>query len=122
MFDTIAETAVIAVSANSRMNPMITMTSLVAQNQFGNLIDSSQRQPVTITRRGRPVVVVQSYEDYIASKNTIPSHVAKIISEQYPLQGADAAHAMHTQLASMDNRAAEEGLTEDDVMRILNEE
>lgn len=100
---------------------MITMTSLVAQNQFGNLIDSSQRQPITITRRGRPVAVIQSYEDYTASKNTIPYHVAQLISAQYPLQGTDAAHAMRTQLASMGNRAAEEGLSEDDVMRMLNE-
>ena len=43
---------------------MLTMSSLVAQNQFGTLIDASQRQPVTVTRHGRPVAVVMSYEDY----------------------------------------------------------
>lgn len=42
---------------------MPTMTSLEAQNQFGKLIDTAQREPVTITRRGRPVAVVLSIED-----------------------------------------------------------
>jgi antitoxin Phd len=42
---------------------MPTMTSLEAQNQFGKLIDTAQREPVTITRRGRPVAMVISIED-----------------------------------------------------------
>ncbi|MEZ5536184.1 MAG: type II toxin-antitoxin system prevent-host-death family antitoxin [Thiolinea sp.] len=42
---------------------MQTVTSLEAQNQFGKLIDKAQREPVTITRRGRPVAMVISMED-----------------------------------------------------------
>ncbi len=34
---------------------MRTMTSLDAQNHFGELIDTSQREPEMITRRGRPL-------------------------------------------------------------------
>ena len=34
---------------------MKTMTSVEAQNHFGMLLDMVQREPVTITRRGRPV-------------------------------------------------------------------
>jgi prevent-host-death family protein len=101
---------------------MLTMTSLAAQNQFGTLIDASQRQPVAVTRRGRPVAVVQSYEDYKASTQTIPLHVAALISENYPLHGKDAGEAMRLHLGKMSNQAAEEGLTEDDVMRMLNED
>lgn len=101
---------------------MLTMTSLAAQNQFGTLIDISQRQPVAVTRRGRPVAVVQSYEDYKASTQTIPLHVAALISENYPLHGKDAGEAMRLHLGKMSNQAAEEGLTEDDVMRMLNED
>jgi len=56
------------------------MTSLAAQNQFGTLIDASQRQPVTVTRHGRPVAVVLSYKDYQAVTQTLPFHVAKLIS------------------------------------------
>ena len=101
---------------------MLTMTSLAAQNQFGTLIDASQRQPVAVTRRGRPVAVVQSYEDYKASTQTSPLHVAALISENYPLHGKDAGEAMRLHLGKMSNQAAEEGLTEDDVMRMLNED
>lgn len=37
---------------------MIVMTSVEAQNRFGELIDRAQREPVEITRRGRPVAYV----------------------------------------------------------------
>ncbi len=100
---------------------MLTMTSLAAQNQFGTLIDASQRQPVAVTRRGRPVAVVLSYEDYQASTQTIPLHVAKLISESYPLRGREAADSMQLHLTKMSNQAANDGLTEDDVMHMLNE-
>lgn len=101
---------------------MLTMTSLAAQNQFGTLIDASQRQPVTVTRHGRPVAVVLSYEEYKATTQTIPFHVATLISENYPLRGKEAADSMRLHLSTMSNQAAKEGLGEDDVMRMLNEE
>ena len=101
---------------------MLTMTSLAAQNQFGTLIDASQRQPIAVTRRGRPVAVVMSYEDYKATTQTIPLHVAALISENYALRGKDAGEAMRQHLGKMSNQAAEEGLTEDDVTRLLNED
>lgn len=40
------------------------MTSVEAQNHFGELIDAAQREPVTITRRGRPVAYVVSQQEY----------------------------------------------------------
>ncbi len=101
---------------------MLTMTSLAAQNQFGTLIDASQRQPVTVTRHGRPVAVVLSYEDYQAVTQTLPFHVAALISENYPLRGKEAGDSMRQHLAKMSNKAADEGLTEADVTRLLNED
>ena len=101
---------------------MLTMTSLAAQNQFGTLIDASQRQPVTVTRRGRPVAVVLSYEDYIQRSKIIPFEVAKVISENFPLRGQAAAESLKAHLAVMGNRAGEEGLTEEDVSRLLHDE
>ena len=101
---------------------MITMTSLDAQNQFGTLIDASQRQPVTVTRRGRPVAVVLSYEDYVQRTKTIPLEVAKFISEGFPLRGQEAAASLKQRLATLSNRAAEDGLTEADVIRMLDEQ
>jgi len=101
---------------------MLTMTSVVAQNQFGALIDTSQRQPVAVTRHGRPVAVVLSYEDYQASTQTIPFHVATLISESYPLRGKEASDSMREHLAKMSNQAARDGLSEEDITRMLNEE
>jgi hypothetical protein len=63
-----------------------------------------------------------SYEDYQATTQTIPFHVAALISESYPLRGKDAGDSMRLHLAKMSNAAAEEGLTEDAVMRVLNED
>ena len=43
---------------------MTTITSKDAQNKFGQLIESAQREPVSITRRDRRVAVVVSGERY----------------------------------------------------------
>jgi prevent-host-death family protein len=101
---------------------MLTMTSLVAQTQFGNLIDCSRRQPVTVTRRGRPVAVVQSYEEYMNNTKTIPWSVAMLISENYPLRGEAAGAAMTQHLNTLSTQASKDGLNEADVMRMLNED
>ena len=37
---------------------MLTLTSVEAQSRFGELIDRAQREPVQVTRRGRPVAYV----------------------------------------------------------------
>ncbi|WP_133513264.1 type II toxin-antitoxin system Phd/YefM family antitoxin [Candidatus Thiosymbion oneisti] len=42
---------------------MITVTSVEAQNRFGELIDRSQREPVEITRRRQAVAYVISSHD-----------------------------------------------------------
>jgi len=42
---------------------MRTVTSSETQNRFGELIDGVQREPVTITRRGRPLAFVLSPKD-----------------------------------------------------------
>jgi prevent-host-death family protein len=98
------------------------MTSLLAQNQFGTLIDTSQRQPVAVTRHGRPVAVVISYDDYLASTQTIPLHVAALIGKNYPISGKAAGISMREHLSTMSKLAEDEGLTEDEVTRMLNEE
>lgn len=42
---------------------MITLTSVEAQNRFGQLLDMAQREPVSITRRGRPAAFVISPQE-----------------------------------------------------------
>jgi prevent-host-death family protein len=96
---------------------MIAMTSLEAQNQFGTLIDTSLREPVVITRRGRPVSVVISCNDL----KSLPFSVVKSISEMIAMRGEDASRAMGETLATPGQRAAEDGLTEDDVQQLVHE-
>lgn len=43
---------------------MKTVASTEAKSNFGALLDSAQRGPVTIEKKGRPVAVIISYEDY----------------------------------------------------------
>ena len=43
---------------------MKTVAAKEAKNNFGELMDSAQREPVTIERRGRPVAVVISAREY----------------------------------------------------------
>ena len=45
---------------------MITYTSADAQNRFGEVLDKSQREPVQVTRRGRPVAFIVSADDMVA--------------------------------------------------------
>ena len=42
---------------------MITVTSVEAQNRFGQLLDTVQREPVTITRNGRTAAFIVSPQD-----------------------------------------------------------
>lgn len=43
---------------------MQTMAALEAKNRFAELLDTAQREPVTIEKHGRPVAVVVSARDY----------------------------------------------------------
>ena len=42
---------------------MISITSVEAQNRFGQLLDMAQREPVTVTRHGRPAAFIVSPKD-----------------------------------------------------------
>ena len=42
---------------------MISVTSMDAQNRFGQLLDTVQREPVTITRHGRTAAFIISPRD-----------------------------------------------------------
>ncbi len=43
---------------------MNTMSANAAKSHFGELLDIARREPVTIKKHGRPVVVVLSTEEY----------------------------------------------------------
>jgi prevent-host-death family protein len=42
---------------------MLTMTSVEAQNRFGQLLDAAQREPIAITRHGRTAVFIVPPQD-----------------------------------------------------------
>jgi prevent-host-death family protein len=96
---------------------MRTMTSLEAQNRFGELIDTSQREPVLITRRGRPVSFVISPN---ADSKAALFQFMKVVSELSPLRGEKAATALDRALTGTggDTNPA---LTEIDVTRMIDE-
>jgi len=43
---------------------MKTFAASEAKNEFGRLLDTAQREAVTIEKKGRPVAVVLSLEEY----------------------------------------------------------
>ena len=51
-------------SYNSYIGYMRTISAIDAKNRFGQLLDAAQREPVTVTKKGRPAAVMLSVEDY----------------------------------------------------------
>lgn len=89
---------------------MITKTSAEAQNQFGQLLDTVQREPVAITRHGRPAA-------YIVSPRDMEELMAKRANRKR------AISAFEKWIAKFNNqispRAAQ--LTDEDVVRMVHE-
>ncbi|MDL2263802.1 type II toxin-antitoxin system Phd/YefM family antitoxin [Synergistaceae bacterium OttesenSCG-928-I11] len=50
------------------METMNTMNTLDARNSFSDTLRKAQRSPVRITKRGKPIAVVMSVEDYEATE------------------------------------------------------
>jgi prevent-host-death family protein len=89
---------------------MRTVTSVEAQNRFGELLDNAQREPITITRRGRPVAFVLSPAD-MKELMTIRQRRAGVVSD------FEAFFARSDKRVMPD--AAE--LTDTDVQRMVDE-
>jgi len=60
---------------------MKTITAIDAKNKFGQLIEAAQRQPVTITKKGRAILVVMSIEDYERRRNRAWKNLVKTMTE-----------------------------------------
>lgn len=45
---------------------MISFTANQAKTQFGEMINKAQREPISITKNGKPSVVVMSIDEYNA--------------------------------------------------------
>lgn len=89
---------------------MITMTSVEAQNHFGELLDTAQREPVIITRRGRTVAFMVS-----------PQDMADLIEVR--IQRSKAVTAFESFFTESDNKLSPEtySLSDDDINRMVHE-
>jgi prevent-host-death family protein len=51
-----------------------TLPAREAKNQFGRLLDTAQREPVTITKKDRPVAVLLSKHDFDAMQRDLQEY------------------------------------------------
>jgi prevent-host-death family protein len=88
---------------------MITMTSAEAQNHFGELLDSAQREPVTITRHGRPVAFVMSQQEYAAltQKLEIADSQSQLLTAQTAIMAFRGSGPKGTTAALIHDRQAD---------------
>ncbi len=93
-----------------KRDAVITMTSAEAQNSFGKLLDTAQREPVAITRHGRPAAFVVS-----------PADMEEILQERERRRKAVAAYdAWRKSTKHMLTPAAAE-LTPEEINRLVHE-
>jgi prevent-host-death family protein len=92
---------------------MVSMTSAAAQNNFGKLLDTVQREAVTITRHGRPtafVVSPQDMEELLDARRKRSRAVADL----------EAWRAQTVKHTSAKQSAAAAVLTDQDVNRMVH--
>jgi len=97
---------------------MHTMASRDAQNRFDELLNTSQHEPVLITHNGLPVSLVLSPAYDVSA---LQRQFARALSELAPLRGAAAQMQLRQTLDSMGTQAEQEGLTEHDIQRMIDE-
>jgi antitoxin (DNA-binding transcriptional repressor) of toxin-antitoxin stability system len=89
---------------------MQTMSSLDAQNNFAKFVDTSLREPVVLTRRGRPVsMMIAASGDPV----DLQYQFTKALSNLMPLRGEAAVAELTRLLAPVRARAAADGLTQE---------
>lgn len=93
---------------------MITLTSVEAQNSFGKLLDTVQRETVAITRHGRPTAFVVSPRD-MDELLDVRRRRSEAVAD---LEAWRARAEASTSAAQKDAAAA---LTDEDVVRMVHE-
>ncbi len=89
---------------------MITVTSVEAQNRFGELIDRSQREPVEVTRRGRTVAYVVSGHD-----------MQELVDVRKRREDASRWYSAYRQQLASESSAKDSTLSDEDVNRLVHE-
>ncbi|ELW2864704.1 type II toxin-antitoxin system Phd/YefM family antitoxin [Salmonella enterica] len=60
---------------------MYTFTANQAKTQFGEMMSRAQREPVSITRNGKPSIVVVSAEDYALFEELKMQNLRRILGQ-----------------------------------------
>jgi antitoxin Phd len=106
-----AKVAILARLATlQRGSAVITITSVEAQNRFGQLLDTVQREPVAITRHGRPTAFVVS-----------PQEMADVLDARRRRSQAVKQMQAWSAQAAKRSRPAAAVLTDEDVNRLVHE-
>ncbi len=87
---------------------MLTVTSVEAQNRFGHLLDTVQREPITITRHGRTAAFLVCARD-----------MALLHDARAQRSGAVAAFEAWQQAATAGVLPAAATLTDEDVVQLV---
>ena len=89
---------------------MVTVTSAEAQNKFGQLLDTAQREPVLITRHGRHVAFLVSSQD-----------MEEWLSVRNKRKSAVEAFEAWSEMARGQTKPAAAELTEEEIVRMVHE-
>jgi len=89
---------------------MVTMTSVEAQNRFGQLLDTVQREAVAITRHGRPAAFVVS-----------PQEMDELLNARRRRVNAVAELEEWSSQASKRAKPAASALTDEDVNQLVHQ-
>ncbi len=92
---------------------MITVTSVEAQNKFGQLLDTVQREPVIITRHGRATAYMVSPQD-MQELQDLQAVRRKRREAVVEFEARFASADVHLAPAARD-------LTDEDVLRLVKE-
>ena len=87
---------------------MITVSSMDAQNRFGQLLDTVQREPVIITRHGRTAAFIISPRDMQDLQDARRKRSAAV--DAFDAWSQNAAASDLTDIAS---------LTDDEILRLV---
>lgn len=89
---------------------MISVTSADAQNRFGQLLDMAQREPVTVTRHGRPAAFIVS-----------PQDMQELIDARSRRSKAVAAFEAWAAGAKAQAKPAAEALSDEQINRLVHQ-
>ena len=89
---------------------MISITSVDAQNRFGQLLDMAQREPVTVTRHGRAAAFIVS-----------PRDMEELLSVRARRSKAVAEFEDWSQRAAAQATPAADELTDEQINRLVHE-